>query len=397
MTPSGAPVILPVRADLSGDPSFRELVKRVRRNCLETVIQAHVPDAALPDLRPFQVVLIWEQPAPGVAAYDSQARSAGLEFVLRVEEHAAGLLMTVDYDAARFDAGAIQRFLGHCESLLASAISDPSTLVSRLPLLTESERRRILVEWNSPAAEYPSEHCIHELFEEQVRKTPEAVAVVFEDASLSYAELNRRANQLAHHLRELGIGPDKLVAVCVERSLEMIVAVLAVLKAGGAYVPLDLAHPGERLRYILNDCAPLALLTQGPIEGPFARLSEAFPVLDLADPAPRWKDQPETDLDAGGMGLTSRHLAYVIYTSGSTGAPKGVMVEHSNVARLFKATDAWFHFNGNDVWTLFHSYAFDFSVWEIWGALLYGGRLVIVARDVARSRMSSTNYVAGKR
>jgi amino acid adenylation domain-containing protein len=382
LAPSGAPVVLPVRADLSGDPSFRELVRRVRRNSLETVIQAHVPDAALPDLRPFQVALIWEQPVREATRFSGL--SAGLEFVLHVEEHSTGLLMTVDYDAGRFDAGTIQRFLGHCESLLASAISDPSALVSRLPLLTETERQRILVEWNSPTAKYPSEHCIPELFEEQARKTPAAVAVVFEDASLSYSELNRRANQIAHYLRELGVGPDKLVAICVERSLEMIVAVLAVLKAGGGYVPLDPAYPAERLRYMLNDCAPLALLTEGHLAGLFAGLSETFPVLDLADAA-RWKDQPETNLDTAGMGLTPHHLAYVIYTSGSTGEPKGVMVEHLNVARLFQATNAWFHFSGSDVWTLFHSYAFDFSVWEIWGALLHGGRLVIVSRDLARS------------
>ncbi len=412
--PSGLSNMQPLRADLSSDPSFRELLLRVRLSCLEG--GAHLEaapdgDAAadnrvpltwhaeagqkrdLPDLRLFQVALILEKAAWAavhfsgldVSVYELEARSAGLELVLHLEEHSDGLLMTADYDAALFDPGTIQRFLDHFEILLASAIADPVVSVSRLPLLTESERQHIVVEWNSPAIDYPSERCIPELFEEQVRKTPDAVAVVFEDSFLSYAELNRQSNQVAHYLRNLGVGPDRLVAICVERSLEMIVALLGVLKAGGAYVPLDPAYPQERLRYMLEDCAPVALLTQGHLQELFAGLSNPPPTFDLAEIAPAWKDEPETNLDSASVGLTSAHLAYVIYTSGSTGAPKGVMVEHRNVSRLFDATDAWFRFNGKDVWTLFHSYAFDFSVWEIWGALLYGGRLVIVSRALARS------------
>jgi amino acid adenylation domain-containing protein len=391
--PSGFPALSPWRADLSGEPSFRQLAQRVQRRSLQAALQAHQPDGLRPDFPLFQVALIWEQPAReavhfsglSVVPYEMEARSTGLELVLQLEEYPAGLLMTADYDAALFDAGTIQRFLGHYETLLASALSDPDGSVSRLRILTEPERQRILVEWNSPDVEYSGEKCVHRLFEEQARKTPDAIAVVFEEASLSYSELNRLANQLAHHLQELGVGPDGRVAVCVERGFEMMVALLAVLKAGGAYVPMDPSYPEERLRYMLKDSAPVALLTEGHLHSLFAGLSEAFPVLDLDDRRPRWKDQPETDLDAVSVGLTGRHLAYVIYTSGSTGAPKGVMVEHRNVARLFTATDAWFRFSGNDIWTLFHSYSFDFSVWEIWGALLHGGRLIIVPKDLARS------------
>ncbi|MDP9040030.1 MAG: amino acid adenylation domain-containing protein, partial [Acidobacteriota bacterium] len=171
----------------------------------------------------------------------------------------------------------------------------------------------------------------------------------------------------------------------VERGFEMIVGLLGVLKAGGAYVPLDPAYPVERLRFMLEDSAPAAVLTQGSLRGLLAEVSEAVPVIEL-DPAEEpWIDHPETNPQPGSVGLTSEHLAYVIYTSGSTGTPKGVMVEHSNVGRLFAATESWIQFSGDDVWTLFHSYAFDFSVWEIWGALFYGGRLIIVSRDIARS------------
>ena len=217
-----------------------------------------------------------------------------------------------------------------------------------------------------------------------MRNTPDAVAVVFEDRQLTYAELNARANRLAHHLRSLGAGPETRVAICLERSLEMVVGLLAVLKAGGAYVPLDPAYPEERLAFMLADSAPLALLTQGNLATSLLEAAPGLPVIDLAE-AEQWAHRPAHNPDPAAVGLTPQHLAYVIYTSGSTGKPKGVLIEHRQVARLFGATEAWYGFNGNDVWSLFHSYAFDFSVWEIWGALFHGGRLVIVPLDTARS------------
>jgi len=270
------------------------------------------------------------------------------------------------------------------EALMTALETAPATAVHSLEVLPAWERDQLLYGWNDTKAEYPSDKCIHQLFEEQVVRTPEASAVVFEEESLSYAELNRRANQLAHHLRELGVRPDTHVALCVERGLEMMVALLAILKAGGAYVPLDPAYPVERLRFMLEDCSPIALLTQTHLAAIFSELSDTLPVLELGEAA-AWQDQPRTDPDPVSIGLTPHHLAYIIYTSGSTGTPKGVMIQHESVARLFNATDAWFHFNEEDVWTLFHSYSFDFSVWEIWGALLHGGRLLLVSEDTARS------------
>ena len=224
--------------------------------------------------------------------------------------------------------------MGYYRRLLEGMVADDAEVMDRLPMMSERERRQILYEWNDTQVEFPSDKCVQELFEEQVQKTPEAVAVVFEEASLSYGELNRRANQLAHHLRALGVKPDERVAICVERSLEMVVGLLGILKAGGAYVPLDPAYPGERLRYMLEDSEPVALLTQTHLEGLFPGVSETLPVLDLAAEALPWREQPESNLDTASLGLTAMHLAYVIYTSGSTGAPKGVMVAHRQITQM---------------------------------------------------------------
>ena len=228
--------------------------------------------------------------------------------------------------------------------------------------------------------DFPRDKCIHELFAEQAARTPDAVAVVSEDRQITYRELNEQANQLAHYLQSLGVGTEGLVGLCVERSPEMVVGLLGILKAGGAYVPLDPTYPRERLALMLADAGVKVLLTQ---ESLLAQLpTQATRVVCL-------------DRDAKPLGVKSRenpaplasaeNIAYVIFTSGSAGRPKGCMVTHYNVVRLFQATERWFHFNADDVWTLFHSVAFDFSVWEIWGALIHGGRLVIVPHAVSRS------------
>ncbi len=205
------------------------------------------------------------------------------------------------------------------------------------------------------------------------------MAVVFEDRQLTYAELNARANQLAHYLRTLGVGPDVLVGLCLERSLELVVGMLGILKAGGAYVPLDPSYPAQRLAFMLADAAVPVLLTQQSLRDILPPTTAALLCLDA--PPPELQQQPTHNPTP----LTRPdHLAYVIYTSGSTGQPKGVLITHANVARLFSATQSWFEFGEHDVWTCFHSAAFDFSVWEIWGALLYGGRLVMVPYLVSR-------------
>ena len=223
--------------------------------------------------------------------------------------------------------------------------------------------------------------CIHEVFESQVEQTPDHIAVVCGGDSLTYRQLNRQANVLAHHLRTLGVVPDMLVGLCVDRGLGMLVAILGILKAGGAYVPLDPGSPRDRLASMLEDVQPVVLVAQRSILDRLPAHRAATVCLDeLPDAVPG--SAVSLNLSSG---ATSAHLAYCIFTSGSTGRPKGVLVTHGNVVRLMSSTEEWFHFNERDVWTLFHSYAFDFSVWEIWGALLYGGKLVVVSYFISRS------------
>ncbi|HEX8185311.1 MAG TPA: amino acid adenylation domain-containing protein, partial [Blastocatellia bacterium] len=293
---------------------------------------------------------------------------------------------SIEFNSKLFTKEAIEQFSDHLINVLRQALEEIETPLVKLDLLTEADQRKLLAEWNNGRADYRSESCVHHIFESQVERTPHAAAVVYNGERLSYGELNAQANRLAHHLRTLGVAPDARVAICMERSLDMVVGLLAILKAGGAYVPLDPAYPAERLRYMLADSAPVAILTHSQIDPDIrATLVAAGAPMINAQESVCWASAPATNPDPASVGLKPEHLAYVIYTSGSTGKPKGVMVEHGNVARLFSATQEWFNFDQNDVWTLFHSFAFDFSVWEIWGALLYGGRLVVVPQLTSRS------------
>jgi len=251
------------------------------------------------------------------------------------------------------------------------------------------EKQRVSVKFNDTRVNYPENKCIHELFIEQVALHSGKVAVVCGEEQLTYQQLYERSQDLALYLQSLGVKPDCLVGLCMERSLDMVVGLLGILQAGGAYVPLDPDYPDERLAHMLQDSQTAIVLTQEKLQD---KLSTLLPVGRLLVAVDRQRSEigdHVAELKAKKIGLEQavkpHHLAYVIYTSGSTGRPKGVMVEHGNVVRLFGATNEWFKFNENDVWSLFHSYAFDFSVWEIWGALAYGGCLVVVPRNVARS------------
>ncbi|MCL7423485.1 MAG: AMP-binding protein, partial [Methylobacter sp.] len=198
----------------------------------------------------------------------------------------------------------------------------------------DAERRQVLYDWNATRADYPKDRCLHELFENQVAAQPDAPAVVHDGRTLTYAELNTRANRLAHYLLSLGVGPEARVALCLERSPELVVGLLAVLKAGAAYVPLDPAYPEERLAFMLEDSAPLALLTDSDLKARLADRSGGVRLIDLFADARQWALQPEVNIDSTRLGVTPQHLAYVIYTSGSTGQPKGVMVPHAGVMNL---------------------------------------------------------------
>ena len=287
------------------------------------------------------------------------------------------------YNHAWFDSAEIEAVGARLLSMLEQVLDAPSTPAGRLMLATVEEQR-LLSRWASPGKTFDADGTIHRRFEEVVGRTPDATALLHDGKSVSYGGLNARANRLAHHLIRCGVCPEDRVALCAERGVEMIVGLLAILKAGGGYVPLDPASPPERLAWMLDDSAPAAVLVQATTR---ARMGgTAAPLIDLDDP--RWLGvdaEDEAAVNPSVPGLHPRCLAYVIYTSGSTGRPKGVMVEHHSVVRLFLATQEWFDFCPDDVWALFHSVAFDVSVWEIWGALLCGARLLIVPHLTSRS------------
>jgi amino acid adenylation domain-containing protein len=285
----------------------------------------------------------------------------------------------LEYNTDLFERSTIKRMLEHFETLLESISHNPDLPISRLSILTNAERAKVLEQCNHKPRVFPQDLCLHQLFEQQAANTPQAVALSHEGQAITYQELNRRANRLASYLQKLGVGPETRVAIGLERSLEMVLGILAILKAGGAYVPLDLALPKERLSFMLSDAETHLLLTQEQALSELPEFAGAIVSLD------RDRDCIERESEKNpSSNVTSENPAYVIYTSGSTGKPKGVLVTHANVVRLFAATDQWFDFGTADVWTLFHSYAFDFSVWELWGALIHGGRLVIVPYWISR-------------
>ncbi|WP_433647244.1 amino acid adenylation domain-containing protein [Kosakonia pseudosacchari] len=281
-----------------------------------------------------------------------------------------------------FTPADIQVMQSRLAVLLEGVLQNSDTPVSHLPILSTHERQKLLQP--APAIESDaSDLLIHEMFEAQVRRSPQAIAVVFEGESLTYDALNRRANTLAHQLIRMGVHPNDRVAICLQRGLDMVIGILGILKAGGGYVPLDPVYPGERLNYMLEDSAPVALVTHS---GLVQALNSAIPAVLMDAPFPASADEDDENNPVPlSPGLAAHHLAYVIYTSGSTGQPKGVMVEHRNITRLLTVSQPVFSFSRNDTWSLCHSFAFDFSVWELFGALCSGGRLIVVSTACARS------------
>ena len=293
--------------------------------------------------------------------------------------------------------------------VLAEALQNaPEKELASLSVLPEVERQQVLYGWNATQAEYPQEKCLHELFEEQVEKTPNATALVFENESLSYAELNRRANALAHCLREIGVKADERVGVCAERGIEMVVALYAVLKAGGAYVPLDPDYPEERLQYMLKNSSPIAVLAQGHLLKRMKAASVASgqeqPVIDLKAATLLWQEQAATNLESAQVGLMPDHLAYVIYTSGSTGTPKGAMIEHKSIVNRLIWMQSAYELKAEDAVLQKTPFSFDVSVWEFFWPLLTGARLVVarpgghkdpkyLCETIAKNQITTLHFV----
>jgi amino acid adenylation domain-containing protein len=392
---------LVLRTDLAGNPTFRELLGRVRSVVLDAQEHQDVPfekiveelqlERSLSHTPLFQVVFaLHTAPAQNadlsgvkLTTLDVQRHTAKYDLMFEVFEHNGNINGSLEYSTDLFDDTTITRLLGHYAGLLSAIVENPDQRILDLPFLSAAEERQLVYDWNEVAPHAEIEQSLHGLFEEQVQRTPGNVALVLESEVLTYRELNARADDLAQQLRDLGVGPETLVGIFMERSIEMVVAVLGILKAGGAYVPLDIEHPKERLAFMLEDARPPVLLTQRRLVD---RLPELTTVKAVCIDERSSREGARVQITSGVAPLRpcGESPAYVIYTSGSTGTPKGVVVTHANVVRLFTATSKWFNFNADDVWTLFHSYAFDFSVWELWGALLYGGRLVIVPYLVSR-------------
>jgi amino acid adenylation domain-containing protein len=302
--------------------------------------------------------------------------TAKLDLSLYVHETELGLNGHLEYATDLFEASTIERLAGHFRTLLDGIVADPDARLSDLPLLSEAERHQLLVAWNDTAAAYPEDRCLHALFAEQVARTPDAVAVTFEDRQLTYGELDRRSSQLAHHLVALGVGPEVIVGLCIERSLEMVVGLLGILKAGGAYLPLDPSYPAERLAYMLVDARAPVLVTLAHLEGLLPPHAARLVRLD-ADWAPIAANDPARAPDSGaGPG----NLAYVIYTSGSTGRPKGVMIGHGALINFLSAMRTMPGLDGSDVLAATTPLSFDIAGLELHLPLLSGARVAVLPR-----------------
>ncbi len=382
---------LPLRTSLAGNPTFRELLRRVRETALgayahqdlpfERMVEELQPERSLSHTPLFQVMFALQNhpkagfnlPAVNIALLDRETDFSKFDLTLYMSENVNGLSCWLEYNSDLFAASTIERLLGHYEVLLKSVGADPDRRLSELPLLTEKEQQELLVACNDTRVEFPTRQCIHQLFEAQVEKTPDAIALACGDEVLTYNELNTRANQLAHYLRRLGILPEDRVGVCLRRTPALLIAILGTLKAGGAYVPLDPAYPQERLAFTLQNAAAAVLLTQDELLPMLPETNSRVVCVDSD-----WQIFARKDQSNPVSAVQSQNLAYVIYTSGSTGQPKGVAIEHaSTVTFLHWALSS---FEASDLAAVLASTSicFDLSVFELFVPLCSGGKVVLV-------------------
>jgi amino acid adenylation domain-containing protein len=385
---------LVLRSDLSGNPSFLSLLQQVKQTTLsaydhqevpfEQVVSAVVKERELSHNPLFQVMFVLQNipPLPQlelgnlyIEEEDLIPATSQFDQIWALEESAEALKVRITYCTGLFAPATIQRMQDHFVQLLSSVISSPDTSVAHLRLLSSAEKILLQPDLHHIAQNYPKDKTIVDLFEAQVLRTPSAIAVEYEDQHLTYAALSAKADELAGYLQANGVYSDTLVAICIDRSLEMIIGILGILKAGGAYVPIDPSYPQERIAWMLEDTGAAICISSSRVAAVLDGIQGIQMVL---------ADQLQYTGVVKKVLLQPDHLAYIIYTSGSTGKPKGVMIEHRNVVRLFETDSPLFDFNENDVWTLFHSFCFDFSVWEMYGALFYGGCLIVVPRAIAQ-------------
>jgi amino acid adenylation domain-containing protein len=391
---------LVLRTDLSGDPTFREVLRRVRDVTLgayehqevpfEKLVEEMQPERSLSYSPLFQVMFTLHTGEPtsaalGRVAVEGVALDAGtVKFDLNLSMAAGhdALWAGLGYSTDLFERDTALRMLGHLGRVLEQVAADADVRLSELELLGEAERARVVHEWNATDAAYPADATIHALFEAQAARRPDATAVVSECETLTYAELNARANRLAHHLRAMGVRPDVRVGLCVERSPAMVVGVLAVLKAGGVFVPLDPRYPADRLAYMLADSAPAVVLAQKQVRD---RIRTDVPVLELDAASPAWADQPATDPERGA--LTPAHPAYVTYTSGSTGKPKGVPAVHHKVLNLIHWYGREFAITERDAVLLVMSFSFDGTYRNLFAPLFAGAQLHLAGEPFDPARI----------
>ncbi|MBW3656552.1 MAG: AMP-binding protein, partial [Gemmatimonadetes bacterium] len=398
---------LVLRTGLSGDPSFREVLRRVREATLGAYEHQEVPfEKLVAELQPerslshsplFQVMFTLQEAGGGggalprlsVSGVGAELESAKFDLSLTLAATPQGLRGGLNYNTDLFERGTALRMLGHLERVLEQVAADADARLSRLELLGEAERALVLEEWNRTEAEYPADRCIHELFEAQAARTPDAVAVVHEADALTYRALNERANRLAHYLVRLGAGAETRVGVCLERGVEMLVSLLAVLKAGGAYVPLDPAYPAERLAFTLSDSGVVALLTQESLRAALP-IRDGVTVVSVDAAAAEIARESVERIESG---ATPRSLAYLIYTSGSTGVPKGVAIEHESAVALLSWAATVFTAEELSGVLAATSISFDLSVFELFLPLACGGRVIVVENALALPQSAAAEQV----
>jgi amino acid adenylation domain-containing protein len=381
---------LVLRTDCSGNPSFQKLLGRVRQIALsahdnqdlplDRLVQKLQPERSLSYNPLFQVMFVLQNapseqlqlPGLTLTPLAIENGTAMFDLTLTMEETEQGLCGDWEYNTDLFDAATITRMMGHFQTLLEAIVDRPQQRVSELPLLTANQQHQLLVEWNNTSTKYPDDKCIHQLFEAQVEQNPNAIAVVFEDQQFTYRELNCRANQLAHHLQTLGVCTEVLVGLCIDRSLEMVVGILAILKAGGAYVPLDPAYPTERLADMLSDSQVSVLLTKEQL---LPRLPQ--PPAHVVCIDTDWGRISQESQENPISNVSPENLAYVIYTSGSTGKPKGVMIQHQSLVSFTQTATVEYELSASDRVLQFASISFDAAAEEIYPCLISGGTLVL--------------------